>query len=65
MIMVFDLTDKKTFEEIGSWLDEADRYSKPEYVRILLGNKCDLHTTRQVSYQDAQRYAEKEGMVYF
>ena len=57
MIMVFDLTDKKSFEDIRSWLEEADRHSNPEAVRILLGNKCDLHADRQVNSQDAQRYA--------
>jgi Ras-related protein Rab-2A len=42
VLLVYDITKKKTFVEVKKWLDEArfNGHSKMSY--ILIGNKCDL-----------------------
>ena len=46
VILVFDLTSQKSFEDIESWLNELYKYTKKESVLIfVVGNKTDLEAT--------------------
>jgi Ras-related protein Rab-1A len=65
IILVFDLTDQQSFLNVQNWLAESERYSGPNVVRILVGNKCDLVEQRQVSRKQAETYAAAEGMRYY
>ena len=65
IVLVFDLCDKKSFADIKTWLSEVDRLSTNESVKILVGNKSDLINDRQVSKEEAERFAENEGMIYY
>jgi Ras-related protein Rab-1A len=65
ILLVFDLCDKKSFGDIKTWLSEVDRFSTNESVKILVGNKSDLISDRQVSKEEAERFAENEGMIYY
>jgi Ras-related protein Rab-1A len=62
---VFDLCDRKSFGDIKTWLSEVDRFSTNESVKILVGNKSDLISDRQVSKEEAEKFAENEGMIYY
>lgn len=44
IILVFDLTDKKSLDDIKNWISETEKYSNGESVKILVGNKSDLHS---------------------
>ena len=46
-------------------MNEADKFSSGKAVKMLVGNKCDLQAERSVSREEAQNYAESEGMTYF
>lgn len=48
IILVFDLCDRKSFEDIQMWMSEIERYSTREVVRVLVGNKSDMAGDRQV-----------------
>ena len=65
IVVVFDLCDKKSFQDVQGWLAESDRLANGNPVRFLIGNKCDLEGERQVSKEEAERYAEAEGLEYF
>lgn len=41
-LLVFDLTNKKTFENLGSWLTETKNGVGNEIPMFVLGNKMDL-----------------------
>ena len=49
VFLVYDITDRDSFEEIRSWIDEIDEYCDHNTVKILLGNKSDLEEKRAVS----------------
>ena len=49
VIIAFDLTDKKSFESVGNWIDSVAKNTDKSIVKILVGNKCDLGEERQVS----------------
>ena len=52
-ILVFDMTEKKTFDNLDTWRQEFLVQSSPAdhdtFPFVVLGNKCDLRDKRVVS----------------
>lgn len=42
------LKQRKSFEELPSWIEECDVHLKNKLPRILIGNKCDRKDEKQV-----------------
>ncbi|XP_006628171.1 ras-related protein Rab-39A [Lepisosteus oculatus] len=64
-LLVFDLTNRRSFEHLKDWLDESKMYVQPfEIVFLLVGHKCDAGHQRQVSREEAERFALACGMKY-
>jgi Ras-related protein Rab-2A len=64
VLLVYDLTNRKSFENILSWLSEIQLNNinnKP--VIILVGNKNDLDN-REVSYDEGISIAQKYNLLY-
>jgi len=57
IIVVYDTTDSETFEHVKTWLHEIDRYASENVNKLLVGNKCDLTTKRQVDEEPAKEFA--------
>lgn len=53
-MVVFDVTDRESFENVKQWLHEIDRYAGEGTQLLLVGNKTDLLSKRVVSYEEAQ-----------
>ena len=64
IIVVFDVTDKATFEHVQTWLSETGKHADPKCNRLLVGNKCDMVEERVVDTDTAAAFAEKEGIMY-
>lgn len=69
-VLVFDLTDPKSFETIETWRSEFLTQLNPKdpesFPFILLGNKCDLENNIKVDDQKVKAYcAQKNNMAYF
>lgn len=62
-ILVYDVTRKETFENLEGWYKEIKNAS-PNISLILVGNKIDLESERQVSKDQGQEIAEKLGLSY-
>jgi small GTP-binding protein len=56
-IIVFDLTNKETFNKVKYWLKEIDSNAPRDIVLCLLGNKSDLTYDRIIQYEDAKEIA--------
>ena len=41
-LLVFDVTNRDTFESIGHWLKEAQQNTSPQVTIVMVGNKVDL-----------------------
>ena len=64
IILVFDLTNKSTFDDLNNWLDQIKQtYYNPRLV--LFGNKVDRSDYRVVSTEEAKKYAESHNLPYF
>jgi len=47
-IIVFDLTKKKSFEQMTEWLNDIKNYGNSDTVIIIMGNKSDLNSEREI-----------------
>ncbi|XP_036332205.1 ras-related protein RabJ-like, partial [Rhagoletis pomonella] len=64
-ILVFDLSQHKTFREIKSWIQELHRNVQEPMVLTLVGNKLDLLAHRTVTHDEAYLFASSIGATYF
>jgi len=64
-LIVFDITNKKTFESVMSYWMNALKDRATENVQIILiGNKIDKNNDRAVSQDEAEKYAKKLNISY-
>lgn len=64
-LLLFDITNHRSFQNVHSWLEEARSHVQPHSIVLLLvGHKCDLEAQRQVSQHEAEKLAGAYGMRY-
>ena len=63
-IVVFDLTDKESFDKVTDWLKEI-RYFSDKMPVGLFGNKSDLADKREVPQENIDELCKQENLVYF
>ncbi|CAN4095937.1 unnamed protein product [Withania somnifera] len=64
IIVVYDVTDQESFNNVKQWLNEIDRYASDNVNKILVGNKADLTANRVVSYETAKAFADEIGIPF-
>eukprot|EP00727_Mastigamoeba_balamuthi_P004728 m51a1_g14253 putative ras-related protein rab-1a (203) ;mRNA; f:268906-270511 len=57
IIVVYDVTDQISFNNVKQWLQEIERYACENVNKLLVGNKSDLTTKRVVEFQVAKDFA--------
>jgi Ras-related protein Rab-1A len=62
--MVFDTTSTESFDHVGDWLKEVNRYAAEGTAKLLVGNKCDRTADRVVSEAQAQEFANELGIPF-
>lgn len=63
-IVVYDITNQESFAKAKNWVKELQRQASPNIVIALSGNKADLAAKRVVEYEEAQAYAENNGLLF-
>ncbi|CAG5126683.1 unnamed protein product [Candidula unifasciata] len=63
VIITYDISKRETFEAIPRWLDDIKRYAGPNVVQLLVGNKCDLESLREVTVSEAQALASSQNFI--
>lgn len=64
-IMVYDITNKNSFNNISFWKEECETYSPKDILLVLVGNKSDLKEKREVSIEEGKELANKYGMLFY
>jgi len=64
ILIVYDISDKESFENIKNWLQEADRYAPANVPKIIVGNKTDLSVQRKVDITNAKEFADSLSIPY-
>nr|XP_002121901.1 ras-related protein O-RAL isoform X2 [Ciona intestinalis] len=69
-LCVFSITDSSSFDDTQDFREQilrvkgVDSTTAGSIPFLLVGNKSDLETNRQVSQADAQQFADKMGVQY-
>ncbi|KAG2623984.1 hypothetical protein PVAP13_3KG094700 [Panicum virgatum] len=64
IIIVYDVTDMDSFNNIKQWLSEIDRYANDSVCKLLVGNKCDLVDSKVVDTETAKAFADSLGIPF-
>ena len=54
ILIVYDLTDRDSFENVNMWYEEMSRSVNQKIVSILIGNKLDMDSRRAVSTEQGR-----------
>ena len=62
-MLVFDLTQRQSYDDIPGWINTLKE--KADVPFILVGNKCDLESQREVTFDEATEFARSHDTYYF
>jgi len=62
-LLIYDITQRCTFNSLPHWLQQARDNSSPNLVIMLVGNKTDLRH-REVSYEEGAIFARDHGLLF-
>ena len=58
IVIVYDISDRKTFDKIPDWMEQIKQSDDNEdSCKILIGNKCDLASSREVKIEEGEELA--------
>ena len=63
-LLVYDITNRKTFKHLANWLQSTLDNTTPGMPIILVGNKADLEDERCVSFEEGQRFARVNDLLF-
>jgi len=64
-LLLFDITNKDSYDHINSWMQDLQKNSKSKVHKIyLIGNKIDL-PERKISQEQGQTLADSYGLKYY
>ncbi|CAM9688331.1 unnamed protein product [Ectocarpus sp. 4 AP-2014] len=62
IMLVYDVTDVKSFKNVGNWMRQIELNAAPDVNVTLVGNKSDMaEEERMVSFEQGQRLAAEHG----
>lgn len=63
-LMVYDIARRSTYNHLSSWLTDTRNLPNPSTVIFLIGNKADLESSREVTYEEAKQFADENGLMF-
>ncbi|CAF1411717.1 unnamed protein product [Adineta ricciae] len=63
-LLVYDIANRESYNAVANWLSDARSLASPNIVIILCGNKKDLDEQRQVTFDEASRFAEGNDLMF-
>jgi len=64
IIVVYDVTNPESFNNVQKWLQEIDRYACENVHKLLVGNKADMAAERKVTTDDGKEFADSLGLQF-
>ena len=59
ILLVYDITDKLTFDNINKWAEEINKDEEKTKPILLIGNKSDKSDERVVTKEEGEEFAKK------
>jgi small GTP-binding protein len=64
VLLVYSISDLTTFASVGRWLGAVEELASPGLPVMLVGNKADLATERQVAQVRGEEAARRHGLAF-
>ncbi|ERE69148.1 ras-related protein Rab-37-like protein [Cricetulus griseus] len=64
LLLLYDITNKSSFDNIRAWLTEIHEYAQRDVVVMLLGNKADVSSERVIRSEDGETLAREYGVPF-
>uniref|UniRef100_A0AAY4DDY5 small monomeric GTPase n=1 Tax=Denticeps clupeoides TaxID=299321 RepID=A0AAY4DDY5_9TELE len=64
LLLLYDVTNKASFDNIQAWLTEVHEFAQKEVVLMLLGNKADVSHERVVKREEGEKLAKEYGVPF-
>ncbi|XP_077481376.1 ras-related protein Rab-26 isoform X2 [Stigmatopora argus] len=64
LLLLYDVTNKASFDNIRAWLTEIHEYTQQDVVIMLLGNKADSSHDRVVKREEGEKLAKEFGVPF-
>ncbi|KAK4473560.1 hypothetical protein MN116_002917 [Schistosoma mekongi] len=64
IMLVYDITNKHSFNNIKTWMQNIYEHANNDVEKMLLGNKCDVEEKRQVSQKDGLELANSHKIRF-
>ena len=65
IILIYDVTDKKTYENVKAWIEQIREEVSDNVTIILVGNKIDDLEGRKVKKEEGEKAAKEFGLSFF
>ena len=65
ILLVYDITDRKSFDNIKNWMDNIHEETGDKLPIILVGNKIDLNKERAVLKNEGEEKAKEFGLRFY
>ena len=63
-ILVYDITDKKSFDKLRGWMNDAKEKIDRDYKMIVVGNKKDCKNQRKVDFDVLEEFGKKNNVSF-
>ncbi len=65
VLICFAINDRRSFEALEYWYSSTQKHLGTNAKYVLVGNKSDLESDREVKKEEAESWAQAHGMKYF
>ncbi len=63
VFIVYDITNKKSFNNLQSWIDFVNNIENSNIV--IIGNKMDLKNEAKVTYEEGKKFCDDKNLQFF
>lgn len=64
VILVYDITNRESFNHLHKWLEDIDKYCRDNVTKVLVGNKTDISAKREVTFDEGKQLADDLGLYF-
>jgi Ras-related protein Rab-10 len=64
ILLVYDVTNPKSFDNIAKWLRNIDEHANEDVEKMILGNKCDMDEKRVITKERGEAIAREHNIRF-
>jgi Ras-related protein Rab-6A len=63
-VIVYDISNRASFLNTNTWIEDVRNERGNDVIIVLVGNKTDMNEKRQVSVEEGEDKAKKDGILF-